>query len=699
MPERPSSRECYVILKSFDAQMRLIHDHLYANANIRLPEDLQAEVAKVVQTVTWLAVVDSLPRLEPAHVAAALDGDRDVATPVARELREAFRAYNGTMRRYQPREVIRLDDASLAFIRAALVDVDLADAERDWLGDALEVFRSTAAKRLGGQFFTDQHVTRLAIDLLQFDASVDDLVDICAGTGGFLIAGARAARGQGWQDTPRLIGVEVDQSLAHLANSTLHQMAALEGDPVFNADSFRTPDQWPVALRKTLVPGTHRCLATNPPFGHKITIKDSATLARHALGHVWSKGVGGWSQSRRTSPTAPDILFLERNLELAEPGVGRLAIVLPYQILSGPKLGYVREWLLRHAKIQAVIDLPEDTFQPWTGTKTCLVVVQRREKPLLAWEPEDYPVFMAVSRQIGHDRRGNPVVGDDGKLICDLPAVARAFAEYTRAEEIAAHPEAFAVSALEFTQAQDLRLNAAYHEPARSSALSRLRAVDGTAFTTATVGEVTQRIFFPGRFKRNYTQDGTGVPFLGGTNITQLLTTNKKYLHEADPRLEELRVRAGWILVTRSGSTGIVSSVPEAWDGLAMSEHVIRVIPDPEKLDPAYLEVYLRSSLGQSLLAKGIFGSVIDEITPGHIEAMPVPIPSDATSLQRIADDQALAARARQDAISLSDSALSLFEELVGRHFAAVRTNPGSILASDDVVDEGEKLTEGEIAL
>ncbi|MCW2767949.1 MAG: hypothetical protein JWO11_3908 [Nocardioides sp.] len=679
--------------------MRVIHDHLYANANIRLPEDLQAEVAKVIQTLTWLAVVDSLPALDPARVSAALAGDRDAATAVAREIRDGFSAFNRTMQRYPARELLKLDDASLAFVRAALVGVDLNDVQRDWLGDALEVFRSTSAKRLGGQFFTDQRVTHLSVELLQFDAANDDLVDICSGTGGFLLAGARAARTQGLQGAPQLLGVEVDASLSHLANTTLHQLGVDNGNPVFNADSLLAPDRWPTALRKVLVPGTHRCLATNPPFGHKITVKDTKLLTRFDLGHVWSKAGTRWNKSKRVSPTAPDILFLEQNLNLAEPGVGRLAIVLPYQILSGPKLGFVREWLLRHAKILAVVDLPETTFQPWTGTKTAVVVVQRRKEPLVEWEPEDYPVFMAVSRHIGHDRRGNPVIGEDGRVICDLPDVEAAFRQHLAGSAVDAHPESFVVSASEFTREHDLRINAAYHEPDRAAALVKVRGTD-EEFPTSTIGEVTERIFFPGRFKRNYTTDSkTGVPFLGGTNITQLHATNKKFLRSDDKRLAELRVKSGWILVTRSGSTGIVSSVPEAWDGFAMSEHVIRIVPNPEKLDPAYLEVYLRSEIGQSLLARGIFGSVIDEITPEHIAAMPVPLPKDSETLAQIIQLQADASESRQHAISLSNDARRLFEQSVGGQFATVREDAGSSLPREDVVDQSEELVEGEIAL
>jgi type I restriction enzyme M protein len=689
---------------SFDAQMRAIHDHLYASANIRIPEDLQLEVAKVVQTRTWLAVVESEQRLDPAMRLRLLAGDRSTAAPVARELRQAFAAYNKSVRRY-PRDaaVLRLDDSSLAYIVASLDGIDMSDASRDWLGDALEVFRSTAAKRLGGQFFTDQHVTTMAIKLLDYNAAEDDLVDICAGTGGFLIAAARAAQTQGLREAPKLIGVEVDGSLAHLANSTLHHLTNFASDTVFNADSFREPSQWPLALRKTVVAGTHRCLASNPPFGQKLTVKDTSILRRFDLGHVWSKTSTEWSKTTRVSPTPPDILFIEQNLRLAAPEGGRIALVVPYQALSGPKLGYVRDWILRHARIRAVVDLPDDTFQPWTGTKTSLLVLERRAEPLEKWTGEDkYPIFMAVSREIGHDRRGNPKIGDDGRIVCDLPEVSAAWDAYQADEDPSqTFPESFVMSSSEITFANDLRLNAAFYEPVRTSAVKDLHAAHPDEYKVTTVGAVTKRISFPGRFKRNYVAADTvgAVPFLGGTNITQMMPTNKKFISPNDPRLRELQVREGWLLVTRSGSTGIVSSVPKPWDGYAMSEHVIRIEPDDELLPAGYLEAYLRSHLGQSLLAQGIFGSVIDEITPEHISQLPIPVPMDSALLDKLVDLQRQATKTREESIALYHLASSTFEETVGRDFSRVRENTEAGLSRENVINEGQKLVERQIIL
>ena len=50
-----------------------------------------------------------------------------------------------------------------------------------------------------------------------------------------------------------------------------------------------------------------------------------------------------------------------------------------------------------------------------------------------------------------------------------------------------------------------------------------------------------------------------------------------------------------------------------------MSEHVIRIVPDLNKLDPNYLLAALRTENVQQQLARGVFGSVIDEITPEFV--------------------------------------------------------------------------------
>ena len=120
--------------------------------------------------------------------------------------------------------------------------------------------------------------------------------------------------------------------------------------------------------------------------------------------------------------------------KLLKPGEGRLAIVMPYQLVSGPEAAYLRYWILKECSLIAVIDLPGETFQPHTGTKTSLVVLKRRKKVLSNLKSNnDKSVFMSTPRWIGHDRRGNPVFErtPDGKIsnkiLTDFPDVEEDF--------------------------------------------------------------------------------------------------------------------------------------------------------------------------------------------------------------------------------------------------------------------------------
>jgi type I restriction enzyme M protein len=639
---------------SFERSVKALHDHLYANSHLREPEALHAEVAKVLSILTAAA------RKAPGNPKNGSTGERSPRVSLPDEVRAAYAAAHD--------DEIELDDAGIESVSTYLGKIDLASAERDFVGDALETMRSTAAKRLGGQFFTDQRVTHLAVALLDYSPSEHDFVDVCAGTGGFLIAAAAVARRtHGAHKT--IVGTEVDPKIASLAQRALTQLDS-GTIRVARQDSLRPLATWGDLASSSISQGSHLRLASNPPFGLKITVKDAAALAEFELAKTWSKRAGSWEPGTRTVPRPPDILFIERNLELAAPGKGQVALVMPYQVLSGPRLGFVREWLLRHARVLAVVDLPEHTFQPWTGTKTSLLVFERRAVPLERWDERDEgPIFMAVTKHIGHDRRGNPVFDDQGEILTDLPQVAAAWRAFRDGlAPTREHPDAFEISSARIGDGNDLRLNAAYHHP-RATRLRHAAATVSDAFSVVRLGDVVDAIWCPGRFKRRFTDDAiTGIPFLGGANISQFSVTTNKYLRPDDPRIAELTVEPGLILVTRSGSTGIVSRVPAAWGGWAISDHVIRIRANDERLSGDYIEAFLRSSYGQELLAAGVFGSVIDEITPEYIADLLIPVPKPGALLERIISGQRAANDAREAITSGLDDSSSALDEALGGH-------------------------------
>ena len=126
---------------------------------------------------------------------------------------------------------------------------------------------------------------------------------------------------------------------------------------------------WGSDLRERSLLGTVDILFTNPPFGSKIRIDDPSILEKYQLGHVWEYDEDGDRyymreprQLQRSQP--PEILFVERCVQLLKPGTGRMAIVLPDGILGAPGLAYVREWIFEQTRVLASIDLHPDTFQP-----------------------------------------------------------------------------------------------------------------------------------------------------------------------------------------------------------------------------------------------------------------------------------------------------------------------------------------------
>ena len=61
---------------------------------------------------------------------------------------------------------------------------------------------------------------------------------------------------------------------------------------------------------------------------------------------------------------------------MLKPG-GRAAIVLPQGKFNNSSLAFIREWILKKARLLAVVGLHPNTFKPHTGTKTSVLFVQK----------------------------------------------------------------------------------------------------------------------------------------------------------------------------------------------------------------------------------------------------------------------------------------------------------------------------------
>ena len=636
----------------FEKNINEIFDYTYSNTSIRVPSKVGVEVGKILYTGLFREEYENRKtafNFSNSEIDLIRNFNNEYIKKISADFKKSFTMMNKKLNLYS--EKVKFDDKELVYILSFLNKIIFSNKDYDLFGDALEIFRSKWSKQEGGQFFTNQTVTSLALELIQYDPlKGDDLVDICAGTGGFLLSGFHKI----WKDVNKkkitlkqitllakksLKGIEIDKDVSEVGNNTLSARLGSKEHKLISC--FNSLDNNLIINSKNIKYNNHQCLATNPPFGAKIQVRDINMLKSFELSRMKGKSINSISISKKNSSKSPDILFVEQNIKLLKPGEGRLAIVMPYQLVSGPEATYLRYWILKECSLLAVIDLPGETFQPHTGTKTSLVVLKRRKKVLSNLKSNnDKSVFMSTPRWIGHDRRGNSMFErtTDGKIsnkiLTDFPDVEEDFKNFRNNKKIKNTKISQEIDSIEIFKDEYLRFNAMFY---RQKNQANNFKTSKNKFQIVKLEILIKKIFYPGRFKRNYVDYYKGaVPFLGGSNVTELITKTNKWIREDDPNIDQLRVREGWILVTRSGSTGIVSSVPKAWDGFAISEHVIRIIPDEKILPKEYIIAFLKSKLGQLELSKGIFGSVIEEISPKSISEINLLIPKDKKILNKI---------------------------------------------------------------
>lgn len=346
---------------------------------------------------------------------------------------------------FKKSESIELKPVVLAYLVTQLQMYSLLESDIDVKGRAYEEIVGSNLRGDRGEFFTPRNICRMAVEML--DPTEKQLIlDPACGTGGFLITAMnhviekiRAAELAKWGNNLNraeeavkgrirkfaensIVGMDFNPELVKASKMNMVMNNDGAGG-LFQANSLEAPPTWDPDLVERNIMGRVDILFTNPPFGSKIPVSDPTILEKYDLGHIWTydKAADQWKKTESVQKSQPpEILFIERCVKFLKPGTGRAAIVLPDGILGSPGLGYVREWILRNARILASVDLHPDTFQPDVSIQTSVLVLERKSKELMAVEAaantiNDYPVFMAVANHIGHDKRGNKTYVRDRK--------------------------------------------------------------------------------------------------------------------------------------------------------------------------------------------------------------------------------------------------------------------------------------------
>lgn len=514
------------------------------------------------------------------------------------------------------------------------------------LADVYEIFNSGEFKGGRGQFFTPPVAVNLAYEILN-PTSDDVVTDPACGSGNFLskvIHKFCAPDSEFYIDDKNarynyirknVFGRDIEQALVQVSNNYLRLVAGGIDCNICEGDSLdlTSPhyDEMPV--------GKFTKIFTNPPFGNNIEITNPSILKQFDLGHQLQDGV---PIGQLVKGQHPDRLFLELCIKLLAEG-GEAAIVLPRQILSGDETNAVeiRKWLLQRTTILAVIDFPPETFQPHTGTITSILIFKK------GIEKIQKPVFFAVCDYVGHDRRGLPLyqTDQDGnkvhderrqpKLKDDTPKIASAWREFALTGVLQQQSTYGFLVETETIKSHPLQvLNAwAYNLNATDAFRQVMEFANGETFeTVALLKDICDEIFIPGRHKRKYVSESNkSIPFLSTTQIFHIHDIDYKYQPLSFAANQGLLVEAGWILITRSGSTGRVRYVNSELAQYAVSDHCIRIVPDKSKVDSGYLYAFLSSKIGQLLIDQGRYASVIETISHNRLGEIPIPLPKFET--------------------------------------------------------------------
>lgn len=178
---------------------------------------------------------------------------------------------------------------------------------------------------------------------------------------------------------------------------------------------------------------------------------------------------------------------------------------------------------------------------------------------------------------------------------------------------------------------QQFRMEAAAYSVALRAALREIKQCNlpvCTILGSNRIGESATNAF---RFKRHYVDESRGVSFLSSSNIIELGPKPEKYLSKKlTNKVDQLKVAINDILISCSGTVGNVSLAGKTIEGMAISQHVIRLKANDPKT-AGYLAAFLRSKYGRVQLTQSSYGSVVTHIEPHHLENILIPNPHPIT--------------------------------------------------------------------
>lgn len=211
--------------------------------------------------------------------------------------------------------------------------------------------------KIAGQFSTPENLVSLITEISR-GISAKAILDPACGTAILLTS---VAQGRG--NVEKVIGIDINQDVAQLAETTLENSGM--NYQLINANFFHTTltDEFDLVI-------------CNPPFGMQIDLEIDGVKTRSA-----------------------EAAFILRSLQLTKPN-GYAIFITHEGLLFNESNRYFRNYISKEYSLEAIISLPSNSFHPYSGVKNSLVVLKnskQSEKVFLAEFAETQALKVIVS--------------------------------------------------------------------------------------------------------------------------------------------------------------------------------------------------------------------------------------------------------------------------------------------------------------
>lgn len=157
----------------------------------------------------------------------------------------------------------------------------------------------------------------------------------------------------------------------------------------------------------------------------------------------------------------------------------------------------------------------------------------------------------------------------------------------------------------------------------------RLMIAQKNGLKFRTLESMTKSVYTGGIFKRMFVDNEKyGLPYISAQHMMSLnpIEDSKLISKKYTPRLNDMTLKQGQILVSCAGTIGNIRLVGNDLNGVVGSQDIIRVISDENILSHRVIYAYLATPTVNAYIQSFIYGSVVPRIEPKTFEQLPFPI-------------------------------------------------------------------------